>query len=415
METKRTVRRLLDRLPDGCTQGRIVLVCAIVTLVVACFPLTAAQRTWPPPHVDPAQAERLDDLYKRAHADFKSGKPVEAEAILVELDKLDPQIPMIVYDLACARALQEGKHEQAMDDLERAVSLGFTDFGHIARDPDLDALRAMPRFNQMLERKETYLRGAAEASLASLQKQYGLETFRYEIDTDLRLAFAVSMDDMDDALFQKLKSRFRVQEEALSDALFEHKPEAFVTVLRPTRKEFRHLRAYYRMGRKSAGFYIPGALLLVARGEYLELTHEFTHRLHFADQPALGQGVVAPWIVEGLAVLTEEASFEGGKFQPRHIRRIRKLPSMARKREMIPLQTLVTMQGADFERRSLLCYAQSGNVMQYLWETGQLKKFYDTYKQTYDEDPTGKLALEETTGKPLAEFESAWTEWRAVR
>ena len=416
METKRTVRKLLDRLPDGCTHGRIVLVWAVVTFVAACVPLTAAQRTWPPPHLDPAQAERVNDLFKRASAHNKSGEPAEAEALLVEAAGLAPRNPSILYDLACARALQDGKHEQAMDDLERAASLGFTRFGWIANDPDLDALHAMPRFNLLLERKETYLRGAAEATLASLKKQYGLEGYRYEIDPDLRLVFAVSMDDMDEALFQKLKSRLRVQQEALSGALFEHKPEAYVTVLRPTRKEYRYLRAHYGRVRNTRGFYIFSARLLVARAEYETLTHEFTHALHHADMTRLGQGSHASWILEGLAVLTMKASFEGGKLQPGDIPYFKNLPAKARQqRKMIPLQTLVTMQGADFERQFTLCYGQSHSVMLYLWETGQLKRFYEAYKQTYAKDPTGRLALEETTGKPLAECENAWTEWLAVR
>ena len=63
----------------------------------------------------------------------------------------------------------------------------------------------------------------------------------------------------------------------------------------------------------------------------------------------------------------------------------------------------------------MLCYAESGNIVFYLYETKLLRKFYDAFKETYAQDKTGKLALETVSGKSLDEFQKQWTEWMLKR
>ena len=55
------------------------------------------------------------------------------------------------YDAACLYALT-GRTEQALNAFDKALSLGYHDFQHIAVDTDLDAIRDLPRFTEILNK-----------------------------------------------------------------------------------------------------------------------------------------------------------------------------------------------------------------------------------------------------------------------
>jgi hypothetical protein len=55
------------------------------------------------------------------------------------------------YNLACAFALS-GQKEKALDNLEKAISAGFTDRQQYESDSDLDSLRETERFKELLKR-----------------------------------------------------------------------------------------------------------------------------------------------------------------------------------------------------------------------------------------------------------------------
>lgn len=57
--------------------------------------------------------------------------------------------PMVLYNLGCIYSLA-GAPEEALDCLERAVSLGLTHRGWFENDSNLDPLRALPRFQALL-------------------------------------------------------------------------------------------------------------------------------------------------------------------------------------------------------------------------------------------------------------------------
>jgi Flp pilus assembly protein TadD len=65
------------------------------------------------------------------------------------LTNLAPDNPTVRYNLACSLSLC-GHAAEALDELERAVALGYRDGEHLARDEDLAALRAQPRFRELL-------------------------------------------------------------------------------------------------------------------------------------------------------------------------------------------------------------------------------------------------------------------------
>jgi len=65
--------------------------------------------------------------------------------------RIDPDDPMLLYNLGCIHSLAGGL-EEAIDCLERAASGGLLQKGWYEHDGDLDPLRGHPRFKALLER-----------------------------------------------------------------------------------------------------------------------------------------------------------------------------------------------------------------------------------------------------------------------
>jgi tetratricopeptide (TPR) repeat protein len=64
------------------------------------------------------------------------------------LSRLEPQNPLVFYNLACSYSLNS-ELDLAAIALERALSLGYRDFKWLARDPDLRRLRQHPLFRNI--------------------------------------------------------------------------------------------------------------------------------------------------------------------------------------------------------------------------------------------------------------------------
>lgn len=60
-----------------------------------------------------------------------------------------PAVPKSYYNLACVEALQ-GNTVKALDYLEAAVAMGFSDLGYLQNDNELDSLRKEQRFILLL-------------------------------------------------------------------------------------------------------------------------------------------------------------------------------------------------------------------------------------------------------------------------
>jgi tetratricopeptide (TPR) repeat protein len=53
------------------------------------------------------------------------------------------------YNLACSLAMQ-GAARQAIEELSRAIEYGYDDFGHLEVDPDLESLRTLPAYQELM-------------------------------------------------------------------------------------------------------------------------------------------------------------------------------------------------------------------------------------------------------------------------
>jgi tetratricopeptide (TPR) repeat protein len=95
--------------------------------------------------------DNLEALAELAHVLTRLGRLEEGLAVDEQLARLAPENPTVHYNLACSLALL-GEPGRALEELERAVTLGYDDLPHLLDDPDLVTLRAEPRFRELVTR-----------------------------------------------------------------------------------------------------------------------------------------------------------------------------------------------------------------------------------------------------------------------
>lgn len=64
------------------------------------------------------------------------------------LARLEPQNPLVFYNLACSYSLTD-QFDRAAAALKRALELGYREFHWLARDPDLCKLRLHPLYQEI--------------------------------------------------------------------------------------------------------------------------------------------------------------------------------------------------------------------------------------------------------------------------
>lgn len=97
----------------------------------------------------PAYASLQQLLTKAVITLFRDRRYADAEKALRHLVDRFPNWPVHHYNLAAALARQN-KHKEALESLDTAISRGFASKMAMERDPDLDTLRELPRFRELL-------------------------------------------------------------------------------------------------------------------------------------------------------------------------------------------------------------------------------------------------------------------------
>lgn len=100
---------------------------------------------------DPSYVEALQML-----GDHYSQRGEFSQSLRVDqrLSRLQPDNPVIFYNLACSHSLN-GELDQAASALEQALTLGYRDFKWLAKDPDLSQLRQDPLYRRIESRIRT--------------------------------------------------------------------------------------------------------------------------------------------------------------------------------------------------------------------------------------------------------------------
>ena len=96
-----------------------------------------------PDYVDALQL--LGDHYTQRGL-FNEGLKVDER-----LAHLEPENSLVFYNLACSYSLTD-QIDRAVLALEKAITLGYSDFAWLAKDPDLKKLRAHPAFVEIKTR-----------------------------------------------------------------------------------------------------------------------------------------------------------------------------------------------------------------------------------------------------------------------
>jgi tetratricopeptide (TPR) repeat protein len=79
------------------------------------------------------------------------GRITEGLQVDEKLAQLEPENPVVFYNLACSYALTE-EFDRAVAALNRAIDLGYRDFTWLAKDPDLKNLREQPAYEEIKAR-----------------------------------------------------------------------------------------------------------------------------------------------------------------------------------------------------------------------------------------------------------------------
>jgi tetratricopeptide (TPR) repeat protein len=92
-----------------------------------------------------------NEMLKVAIAKMARGKLDDAEKELEAARARAPQQPLVYYNMAVLR-MKQGRTDDALRQFEAAFMAGFSHFKEMDSDPDLDVLRADPRFAEMVKK-----------------------------------------------------------------------------------------------------------------------------------------------------------------------------------------------------------------------------------------------------------------------
>ncbi|HEX3625037.1 MAG TPA: hypothetical protein VH280_06355 [Verrucomicrobiae bacterium] len=96
-----------------------------------------------PTYVDALQL--LGDHYTQ-RGRFNEGLNVDER-----LARLEPQNPVVFYNLACSYSLTD-QFDRAAEALEKAIQLGYKDFAWLTKDPDLKKFRLQAAYRDILKK-----------------------------------------------------------------------------------------------------------------------------------------------------------------------------------------------------------------------------------------------------------------------
>lgn len=225
--------------------------------------------------------------------------------------------------------------------------------------------------------------------LEGLKKKYG-ENLIWKVDDELKVIFGVNTDEKQ---FEDLRKRLKVQIKTQREELFDNPITTYVGVVIP--EKWANPRV--------PGHYYPHFVDARAMGS--DLSHEFTHALHFADQDARRQEHRV-WLIEGLACLYQDSDTVSDRLVPRVDTRLAEMQQEVANNKHFPLKTIMSLERKQFTSRH---YSQARYICLYFYQTKKLGEFYKEYLN--DQDTTGIQAAEKVYGKKIDEIETDWKAW----
>jgi len=235
------------------------------------------------------------------------------------------------------------------------------------------------------------------------------DTYRYLDDPEHRLVFATCLDETSHADMARTLARQADQQAA---TLFEAVPdvEVFIAVATPA-----DVRRAVAGSQTTEGMYEHPKRRIITSDIGMVLRHEFTHAMHFGHMERLGQPH-AMWVQEGLAALYERYELsEDGSIEFLPTARHNRARTVAARRTGTPIASMARMTPAQFMAASEETYPLARSFMEYLADTGKLRRWYRAYVDGFADDRAGTKAIESACGMPVADVEKAWRAWALAR
>jgi len=118
------------------------------------------------------EPDNVEVLTVLGHAYTRAKRYAEGLEIDRALARLRPEDPLVHYNLACSQSLTEDV-DASIASLEKAVALGYADYEHMSRDPDLAQARDDRRFPALLVRMIRAARGVARTAASTAEEKQG--------------------------------------------------------------------------------------------------------------------------------------------------------------------------------------------------------------------------------------------------
>ena len=99
----------------------------------------------------PARQPQHDVLRRQFVVALREGDTATMEETCRKGVTLLPDDPTWHYNLACSLAYFANRQDEAFDELEKAIDLGFRDPDMVAKDTDLKRLEKLPRYRELVE------------------------------------------------------------------------------------------------------------------------------------------------------------------------------------------------------------------------------------------------------------------------
>jgi len=137
------------------------------------------------------------------------------------------------------------------------------------------------------------------------------------------------------------------------------------------------------------------------------LVHEMTHALARFDFPD-----IPSWFNEGLGSLYERCSLNNKTILGYVNWRLPALQDALVDKSYTPIERLMKTNWEEFYGDgSDVNYSQARYLCMYLQEQGLLKKYYQNFRDSYNDDNTGIKQLEKITGKSISELDADYIAW----
>ncbi|MFC1582599.1 PDZ domain-containing protein [Planctomycetota bacterium] len=358
--------------------------------------------------------EILNKLHLKAQTHWRKNEGEKALDVYERILKAYPQDSHALYNTACQYALAK-RPKKALRYLRNSIEWGFIDFGHIEKDTDLDGLRELDGYKEVMDNRSLFILQSQSNTVHGLRQQLmaqGVWIDDYDIDNDpgRMLTFIYSMPARD---FKTIKSELAAYAAAQWKHLFTHKPGSPLYVVILSRQDTR------KVLKGIGGVFFPRAnMLLCGASGHMALMgsnvirHEFTHALHYGDMARWHQGHPI-WMVEGLATLFESCDLIDGRPVPRHSYRLQLVRKAAQRGSHIAWKDMIRMDYLSFMRRAGLCYSQARYMMFYIHSQGKLKEFYKafTLEGSFKPEERAEQAFKQVFGKTAVKLEKDWLEW----